>query len=427
MRARRVKIAIIGGGVGGMALALSLNAAGFDDVDIYESSPAIRELGVGINVLPHGVRELDELGLLDELAATGVLTADFSYYSKLGQRIWGEPLGIAAGYHWPQVSIHRGELLGVLHRAVTGRLGAERIHTTHHLQRFGQDEGRALWAEFTDHASGSIVGRTEADLLVGCDGIHSVVRGTLYPNEGPPRWSGLTMWRGTTPANPFLSGRSMVNIGSTKQRVVIYPIGTDNEHGRPLINWVAIRKVAASQEMPPQDWTYTAATEEVTEDFASFIFDFLDVPALVRDTQFIYKYPMVDRDPLPSWNFGRVTLLGDAAHPMYPVGGNGASQAIIDGRVLARELALQSSIEAALGAYDTQRRPLTAAVAQSNRRAGPHRCQDLVEERAPDGFTDLSQVITDQELEEIAADYKRTAGFEIESLNSRPSLTAQIN
>ena len=235
------------------------------------------------------------------------------------------------------------------------------------------------------------------------------------------------MWRGTTPAHPFLSGRTMINIGSTKQRVVIYPIGTDNEHGRALINWVATRKVVDGQEIPPQAWTYTAAREEVTEPFASFIFDFLDVPALMRDTEFIYKYPMVDRDPLPSWDFGRVSLLGDAAHPMYPVGGNGASQAIIDGRVLARELALQSSIEAAVGAYDMQRRPLTGAVAQSNRQAGPHRCQDLVEERAPDGFTDLSQVVTDQELEEIAGDYKRTAGFEIENLNNRPSLTVQTN
>jgi 5-methylphenazine-1-carboxylate 1-monooxygenase len=421
-----VKIALIGGGIGGMSLALSLNAAGFEDIDIYESSPKIRELGVGINVLPHAVRELDELGLLDELAAAGVLTADFSYYSRLGQRIWGEPLGIAAGYHWPQVSIHRGELLGVLHRAVTARLGAERIHTAHHLERFGRDGDGAVLAEFVDHASGFAAGRVEADLLVGCDGIHSVVRRTLYPNEGPPRWGGVTMWRGVTPARPFLSGRSMINIGSTKQRAVIYPVGMDKEQGQPLINWVATRKVADGQEIPPQDWTYTAAREEVTEPFASFRFDFVDVPALMCETGLIYKYPMVDRDPLPSWDFGRITLLGDAAHPMYPVGGNGASQAIIDGRVLARELALQPSIKAAVAAYDTQRRPLTAAVAQSNRRAGPHRCQDLVEERAPQGFTDLSQVISDQELEEIAGDYKRTGGFEIASLNNRPSLTVQI-
>lgn len=418
-----MKVAIVGGGIGGMSLALSLMAARIEDIDIYESSSDIRELGVGINVLPHAVRELDELGLLGELSAVGILTADFSYYSRLGQRIWDEPLGIAAGYHWPQVSIHRGALLGVLYRAVTARLGAHRLHTGHHLARFGQGEAGTVWAEFVDRATGSPVDRVEADLVVGCDGIHSAVRRTLHPGEGPPRWNGVTMWRGTTLGKPFLSGRSMVNAGSTRQRVVVYPVSRmEEEHGRSLINWVATRKVAGSQQMPPQDWTYVAPKEEVLEPFASFAFDFLDVPALIRGAEVVYRYPMVDRDPLPTWDFGRVTLLGDAAHPMHPVGGNGASQAIIDGRVLARELALQSSIEAAVHAYDQHRRPATGALVQSNRRAGPHRCQDLVEERAPDGFTDLSEVVTNQELEEIAGEYKRTAGFEIDRLNSRPSL-----
>jgi 5-methylphenazine-1-carboxylate 1-monooxygenase len=418
-----VKIAIVGGGIGGMSLGLSLHAAGFQDVEIYESSPTIRELGVGINVLPHAVRELDELGLLDELAATGVLTADFSYYSRRGQHIWGEPLGTAAGYRWPQVSIHRGDLLGVLHRAVTARLGAERIHTAHHLQRFVQAGDGAVSAEFVDHVSGTAAGQVQAELLVGCDGIHSVVRRTLYPDEGPPRWGGVAMWRGATHFAPFLSGRSMINIGSSKQRAVIYPIQAGDGQGKALINWVATRKVEEGHAAPPQDWTHTVAPEEVIEPFADFRFDFIDVPALMGATEVIYKYPMVDRDALPSWDFGAVTLLGDAAHPMYPVGGNGASQAIIDARVLARELGVQPSIEAAVGAYDAQRRPVTAAVAQANRRAGPHRCQDLVEERAPEGFTDLSQVISDQELEDIAGEYKRTAGFEIETLNDRPSLT----
>ena len=157
--------------------------------------------------------------------------------------------------------------------------------------------------------------------------------------------------------------------------------------------------------------------------FATFTFDFLDVPALIQGAEAVYQYPMVDRNPLPSWDFGRVTLLGDAAHPMHPVGGNGASQAIIDARVLARELALQPSIEAAVAAYDARRRPATAAVVQSNRRAGPHRCQDLVEERAPNGFADLYEVVSQQELEGIAGDYKRIAGFDVDSLNNRPSLS----
>ena len=420
------KVAIVGGGIGGMSLALSLMAVGLDDIDVYESSSAIKELGVGINVMPYAVRELDELGLLDELSSIGIPTADFSYYSRLGQWIWSEPLGVAAGYRWPQLSIHRGQLLGTLQRAVTARLGAERIHTGHHLARFAKGSDGRPWAEFVDRATGSPVGRTQADLLVGCDGIHSMVRRTLYPEEGPPRWNGVTMWRGTTLGQPFLSGRTMINAGSSRQRVVVYPIsGREEERGRALINWVATRKLSEGQDTPPQDWTYAASSAEVLEPFSSFVFDFLDVSALIRDAEAIYRYPMVDRDPLSTWNFGRVTLLGDAAHPMHPVGGNGASQAIVDARVLARELALQPSVEQAVGAYDEQRTAATGALVQSNRKAGPHRCQDLVEERAPDGFSELSDVVTPKELDEIADEYKHIAGLDVEGLNNRPSLGAR--
>lgn len=419
-------VAIIGGGIGGMALSLSLHAAGITDVDVFESAPAIRELGVGINVLPHAMRELSELDLLDEISTIGIPTAEFVYYSTLGQAIWSEPLGIASGYRWPQVSIHRGELLGVLYRAVRDRLGLRRIHTGHHLVRFGQDEHGAAWGEFVDRVTETPVGRVDADLLVACDGIHSMVRRTLFPSEGPPKWNGVTMWRGVTVGEPFLSGRTMINAGSSRQRVVVYPISKAHEdRGQALINWVANLQTSGSGPLPVQDWTYTANQSDVLGAFASFTFDFLDVPALIREAEVIYQYPMVDRDPLPSWDFGHVTLLGDAAHPMHPVGGNGASQAIIDARVLARELALRPSIEEAVSAYDAQRRPATAAVVQSNRRAGPHRCQDLVEERAPKGFTNLHDVVSQQELAEIAADYKRIAGFDVEHLNKRASFSVR--
>ena len=419
-----MKVAIVGGGIGGMTLALSLLAAGVEDVDVYESATAIREAGVGINVLPHGVRELAELGLLDELSAVGIPTEEFAYYSKLGQRIWGEPLGLAAGYGWPQFSIDRGELLGVLHRAVLDRLGAHRIHTNHHLIRFGQGERSGAWGEFIDRATDSPIGRVEADLLVGCDGIHSMVRHTLFPDEPPPQWNGVMMWRGTTFSKPFLGGRAMINAGSTMQRVVVYPISRVKEaQGQALINWVATLHTATDGARPTQDWSYVGPRDEVLAAFAPFVFEFLDVPALIRGAEVVYQYPMLDRNPLPSWNFGRVTLLGDAAHPMHPVGGNGAAQAIIDARVLARELALQPSIEAAIAAYDAKRRLATAGVVQSNRQAGPHRCQDLVEERAPNGFTELSDVVRQHELEEISAEYKVIAGFDIDSLNMRSSLS----
>jgi 5-methylphenazine-1-carboxylate 1-monooxygenase len=416
-----LRVAIVGGGIGGMSLALSLHAAGLDEVEVYESAPAIRELGVGINVLPHAVRELAELDLLDQLSAAGVATADFTYFTRLGQPIWEEPLGIAAGCLWPQLSVHRGELLGVLHRAVIERLGTHGVHTGQQLTRFGPHSEGGIWAEFVEHDTGSAIPGARVDVLVGCDGIHSAVRRALYPDEGPLRWNGVTMWRGVSLGRPFLSGRSMVNVGSSKQRAVVYPISSPrNPSGEALINWVATRK-GSTADMPPQDWTYVADRDEVLSAFANFRFDFLDVVQLIRDAEVIYQYPMVDREPLPSWDFGRITLLGDAAHPMHPVGGNGASQAILDARVLARELALQRTIEAAVKAYDQERRPATAAVVQSNRRAGPHRCQDLVDERAPDGFKELGDVITHQELEEIATQYKRITGFDIERLNNRAS------
>ena len=420
-----MRVIIVGGGIGGMTLALSLLDAGISDVDVYESAQEIKELGVGINVLPHAVRELTELGLLDDLYAVAIPTAELYYYSKHGQRIWGEPRGLAAGYKWPQFSIHRGELLGLLNRAVLERLGPSRVHTGHHLSRFGEN-GRTAWAEFVDRATGTPIGRGEADLLVACDGVHSVVRRTLYPDEGPPKWNGITMWRAVTVAKPFLGGRTMIFAGHIKRRMVVYPISRRHEErGESLINWVGELKTAEGQPMPTQDWEHKARREDVLEAFKTYVFDFLDVPALIRGAEEIYQYPMVDRDPLPTWNHGRVTLLGDAAHPMYPVGSNGASQAILDARTLARELAQRPSIEAAVAGYDAERRPATAAVVQANRKVGPEKCMEIVEERAPDGFTDLDAIISREELEAISLSYKRAAGFDPEILNSRPSLSVR--
>ncbi len=420
-----MRVAIAGGGIGGMTLALSLLAAGITDVEVFESAPAIRALGLGINLLPHGARELTELGLVDELSAVGIPTTESAFYTRRGQLIWSEPCGLAAGYRWPQFSIHRGELLGVLHRAVVERLGSRHVHTSCHLARFGQSRAGGVWAEFVDRATDTPAGRAEADLLVGCDGVHSAARHALYPDEGAPRWNGITMYRGLTRAKPFLSGRTLVNVGSDERRVVAYSISkAEEERGRALINWSANFKAADEGTMPRESWSHTARAQDVVGRFASFVFDFLDVPALIAGAEVVYKYPQVDRDPLPTWDFGRVTLLGDAAHPMHPAGANGASQAILDARVLARELAGQPSIETAVAAYDAKRRPTTAAVVRANREKAQARSQNLVEERAPDGFTDLTDVIGQQELEQIFGGYERLAGFDRETLNSRPSLSA---
>jgi 5-methylphenazine-1-carboxylate 1-monooxygenase len=422
-RRDRMRVAIVGGGIGGMSLALALHDAGFRDVDVYESASRIREVGVGFNLLPHGTRELAELGLLEELYAVGIPTGELVFFSTHGQRIWREPRGLAAGYRWPQFSIHRGQLLGVLHRAVRERLGPERVHTGHHLARIVQD-GDRVRAEFAYRVDGTTRAVIDADVLVGSDGIHSATRRLLVPDEGPPRWNGMTMWRAVSEGEPFLSGRTMIIAGHpARQIVVASPISRRHEaEGRALINWVAGVKLAAGGAMPTQDWEYTTGREPVAEAFASFAFDWLEFPSLIAAAGTIYQYPMADRDPLPTWSFGRVTLLGDAAHPMYPIGSNGASQAIIDARALARELALRPSVPEAIAAYDEHRRPATSAVVLANRRGANDRVLELVEQRAPDGFTDLEAVISRAELEEISNGYMRTAGFDPQALNTRPSL-----
>jgi 2-polyprenyl-6-methoxyphenol hydroxylase-like FAD-dependent oxidoreductase len=421
-----MKVAIVGGGIGGFTLALSLLAAGIEDVDVFESASAVKELGVGVNVLPHAVRELTELGLLDNLDRVGIPTAELVFYSSHGQKIWSEPRGLAAGYRWPQFSIHRGELLGVLHRAARRRLDPARIHTGHHLTRFGERRGGGIWADFADRTSGITIGRYEADLLVACDGIHSVIRRALYPNEGPPRWNGAILYRGVTIGRPFLAGRTMIQVGHTKRMLVAYPMSKRFEHdGLALLNWVIIYQKPDSKAMPGQEWDHSVCLDDVLEAFAGSRFDFIDLNWLIRESEVLYQYPFVDRDPLPTWDFGRVTLLGDAAHPMYPLGSNGASQAIIDARALARELALQPSIEAAVTAYDVNRRPATDAVVRANRENPQEKSLNLVEERAPGGFTCLDDVISQAELAGISRGYRITAGFDPETLNNQPSRSVE--
>jgi 2-polyprenyl-6-methoxyphenol hydroxylase-like FAD-dependent oxidoreductase len=409
-----------------MTLALALQRAGLTDVEIYESAPAIKELGVGVNILPHAVRELAEMDLLDDLEQVGIPTSELVFYSSQGQRIWREPRGLAAGYRWPQFSINRGELLGLLYRAVRERLGESHVHVGHHLKHFETRSDGSISADFIDRATGTPVTRVDADVLVGCDGIHSVVRRSLYPNDGSPRWNGIILWRGYSLGVPFLTGRSMVQIGHTQRMFVVYPMSKRYEdEGRALLNWVVLYKKTDGGAMPREAWDHTARLEDALDPFADAAFDFLDVPSVIRQARVLYQYPFVDRDPVPTWDFGRVTLLGDAAHPMVPLGSNGASQAIVDARVLAHELALRPSIEAAVAAYDAIRRPATSAVVLANRDAAQERSMNIVAERAPNGFADIDDVISRTELAAISRSYQVTAGFEPQTLNQRASLSVR--
>jgi 5-methylphenazine-1-carboxylate 1-monooxygenase len=414
-------VLIAGGGIGGLTLALSLHQIGVS-AKVFESVPELKPLGVGINVLPHAARELIELGLHEQLEAEGVATRELAYFSKRGQPIWSEPLGLEAGYKWPQYSIARGALQHILLDAAIERLGAENILTGHHLSDW-TETANGIRARFVDKTTGQPAGDYEGSVLIAADGIHSAAREKLYPNEGAPIWNGRVLWRGVTAAEPFLSGRTIIMAGHETQRFVCYPISNSPDRdGKFQINWIAGRQMPPTYQWRREDYDRAAKLEEFLPWFADWKFDWLDFPSLIRNCSQAFEYPLVDRDPIPQWSFGRVTLLGDAAHPMYPIGSNGASQAILDARVLTREIQTRGPTGAALEAYEAERRPAMTELVLLNRRDGPERMMQLVEERAPDGFDDVTDVLSRQELEEVAANYKRVAGFQVESLNAKPPI-----
>ena len=411
-----MKIVIIGAGIGGLLTALSLHEAGFTDVTVYERSAEIRGLGVGINLLPHAVRELTELGIVDEIAALGVEPTRLAYYNRHGQPIWQEPRGTAAGYAWPQLSVHRGRLQLTLRDAVERRVG-DIIHTGHRVVSVAHGDVQDT-AHF-ETAAGEV--EVTADIVIAADGIHSAVRAAHYPDEGAPPWNGLTLWRGVAYAPPFLDGSTMVMVGDGEQKFVAYPLGAvDPATGLMPLNFIAEKRGVGTGQV---DWNRAIDPEPIVELFADWRFDWIDIPGLIASASEILEYPMVDRDALPQWTFDGTTLLGDAAHAMYPNGSNGGSQATLDARTLAYHLATSPTPRAGLRAYEAERRTATTALLAQTRQAGPERVMILAAERAPDGFTNITDVIPAAELEAVATAYKRAAGFHPASLNERPSLS----
>ncbi|MEV5828587.1 flavin-dependent oxidoreductase [Spirillospora sp. NPDC052242] len=417
-----MRVLIVGAGIGGLTTALSLHEAGAEPV-IVDAARELRPLGVGINLLPHAVRELTELGLGDDLAEIGIPTAEMVHFDRYGGRIWGEPRGRDLGYNWPQYSIHRGELQMALLDAVRKRLGDGAVRTGTVFEDFEQD-GSAVRARLRDRASGE-AGTEEADVLVGADGLHSAVRARLYPDERAPLWNGIRMWRGVAEGEPFLTGRTLAVAGSNATaKLVVYPISRRAERrGKALLNWVAEVKLADDRLDRTADWNRTGRLEDVLPHFADWTFDWLDVPAMLRATDEILEYPMVDREPLGRWTFGRVTLLGDAAHPMYPIGSNGGSQAVLDARVLAHELAAAGPLDGLL-AYERERRESVNSIVLACRDMPADRVLHTVSERAPEGFTAIEEVLAPEELKTITSAYRQTSFSDVDALNSRPSYTA---
>ena len=416
-----MKVIVAGAGIGGLTAALSLHAAGID-VLVIDAAITLRPLGVGINLMPHAVRELTELGLGDELAATGIPTAEHVHFDRHGNRIWSFASGLSIGYRWPQYSIHRGELQMILLDAVRARLGADAVRTGTVVSEFAESPS-GLRVQARDRRSGT-VSALQADVLIGADGLYSAVRARLHPNEPPPCWSGIMMWRGVVEGAPFLTGRTVAVAGANAAlKFVAYPISRQAElRGRALVNWVAEVKVPGGSATAA-DWNRRGRLEDVLPWFADWKFGWLDVPALIAGAPRILEYPMVDRDPLPSWGAGRVTLLGDAAHPMYPIGANGGSQAIVDARVLAWSLARAAHPADGLAAYEAARRETVNAIVLANRDMPADRLLHLVSVRAPDGFGRIEDVLSGAELASFDRAYRSTTLPDVAALNSRPSLT----
>ncbi len=411
-----MKVIIVGGGIGGLTTALSLHKIGIE-VKVFESVKTLKPLGVGINLLPHCVRVLTNLGFEASLIHNAVETKDLLYFDKFGKKFWEEPRGRFAGYKWQQFSVHRGIFQMILFNQALEILGSERIKTNHHLVEFEQKDDKVI-AKFEVKESDNQIVVEEGDVLIGADGINSVVRKQLFPNEGPPVFSKNVLYRGTSLIKPYLTGASMVMIGHLGQKMVAYPINPNiDENGNQLINWVGNLREMDRAEFLARDWNKQADKQRLLEIYKNWRFDWLDVYDMIEKAETIYEFPMSDRNPLPQWTFGRVTLLGDAAHPMYPIGSNGASQAILDADALTNAILEEETIDAALKRYDLERVPATAKVVLQNRQKGPDEIMDLMEERFPNGFTE--EEIPYEELENIMSRYKQIAGFDIQSLNQK--------
>ena len=414
------QVLIAGGGIGGMALALTLHQIGVP-CTVFEAVAQIKPLGVGINLQPNAVRELFDLGLgADMLDQVGLPALEWALVGRNGNDIHAEPRGLKAGYHWPQYAVHRGALQMMLYQLVKQRLGVDAVQTGLRAVGYRQTEA-GVTLQLRD-AAGQLHEKTGA-VLVGADGLHSALRAQMHPDQPPIQWGGAILWRGVTRAAPIRTGSSFVGLGTHKHRMVIYPISAPDADGLATINWIAEQTVDNSAGWEG-DWNRKVDIERFIHHFEGWNYDWLDVPALIRGASEVFEYPMIDRDPVPSWVDGRMALLGDAAHVMYPTGSNGASQAIIDGRVLGAKFLEHGLTPDALAAYDAQLCQPVSELVLRNRGAGPFGLLNVVDERCGGVFDDINSIIPQAERDAFMAGYKAAAGFAIERLNASPPTIA---
>jgi 2-polyprenyl-6-methoxyphenol hydroxylase-like FAD-dependent oxidoreductase len=405
-----MKVAIIGGGICGLSLALNLKNRGIA-ASVYERAPEIKPLGVGITLLPHAMREFSALGLGDELLAAGIENTESCFFNRFGQLIYKEPRGKFAGYQYPEVGIHRGTLHLILYKAARKALGPGAILLDHDAASVTQDDA-GVTVHFINRES------VRADVAIACDGINSALRKQFYPDD-KVAFAGINTWRGVTRRKPIFDGRTYMRVGSILTgKIVIYPI-VDNidGDGRQLINWMAEIKRDTFEQ---NDWNKPGDLKDFFPLYADWRFPWLDVAQMIRDADQILEYPMVDKDPIARWTFGRVALAGDAAHPMYPRGSNGAAQAAIDARTLADLLHGDADPATALKAYEAVRAEPAAKVVRTNREHPPDFINIKVEELVGDKpFDDLDKFITQDELRALSENYKRVAGFALADVAPR--------
>lgn len=416
------QVLIAGGGIGGLATALTLHQIGVP-CQIFESVEHLKPLGVGINLQPNAVRELFDLGLDDAvLDRIGVRCQEWTLLGLSGNDIYSEPRGLAAGYRWPQYSLHRGELHMLLYRTVLDRLGPDVFHAGHRVTQYENSQsGVTVTVE-----SRQGVRQVSGSLLVAADGIHSAVRTQMYPEQPEIRWGGSIMWRGVSQGRPARTGASFVGLGTSRHRVVFYPISpVDPKTGLSMINWIAEITIDNTDGWPTGDWNKKVEPDDFLHHFEGWDFGWLNVPEMILRSEEMFEYPMIDRDPVPSWQDGNVVLLGDAAHPMYPTGSNGATQAIVDARILGKMFLQRGVNAAAIAAYDAQLCEEISAVVLRNRGAGPFGILNIVDERCGGVFDDINDVMSKEEMEDVMSNYKRAAGFALETLNAAPATISQ--
>lgn len=415
------RVLIAGGGIAGLALGLTLHQIGVPFV-ILESAREMRPLGVGINLQPNAVRELVDLGIsADTLSEVGVAVEEWALVGLNGRDVYAEPRGLNAGYNWPQYAVHRGRFHMLLYRVLIERAGRDVIRLGSQVVSYRQNaSGVTVQVVRADGGTDELDGR----LLIGADGIHSAIRAQMYPDQPPIHWGGAIMWRGTVRAKPLRTTASFVGLGTSERRMVVYPISKPDAEGFSQINWIAEVTMDNAEGWQQDGWFRPVQVADFAHHFEAFRYDWLDVPAMLAQADCAYENPMIDRDPVPSWVEGRVALMGDAAHAMYPTGSNGASQAIVDARVIGAQMVSHGVTAAALSAYDAQLCAPVSELVLRNRGAGPFGLLNLLDERSGGTFDNIDDVIPEAERTAFMAGYKAAAGFAIETLNAAPPTLA---